>query len=46
MKSINDEKLLDEILFDLDCFQESQNRLTEGTYKELEEYFGRINSAE
>lgn len=45
MKGISDERLLDEVLF-LDCFEESQIRLTEGTNKELKKHFGRINSTE
>lgn len=44
MKDVNDERLLDKILFDLDSFEVLNNRSTETVIKELEELFGRFNS--
>mgnify|MGYP001854962771 CR=1 FL=1 len=44
MKDVNDERLLDKILFDLDSFEVLNTRSTETVIKELEEFFGRFNS--
>lgn len=46
MKCVYEARLLDEILFELDCFEGTQNRLIDSTSKELEEYFGKMGSVE